>query len=430
MRNVLVVGSGGREHALCEKLKVDQNVGTVFCAPGNGGIASSPGLEQVSYDSAKGLYRKVRDYSIDLVVVGPEKPLAEGLGDFLREKGVKVFGFSTTAAKLESSKVFADRFKSRHQVASPDFEFFNSFSGAQEYLESIYADTPGEKFWVKADELCGGKGAIGISSLEQGREALTALFKEKKCGEGESVVIQEHVTGQELTIQTVTDGDQYLLLPSSQDHKAVYNGGKGPNTGGMGAYAPAPLFNSSLNEAFQSEVLRPTAQGMEKEEIDSQGVLYFGLMVSSKKEPRVLEYNVRFGDPEAQVVLELLETDLYPILRAASVGSLSEILDHVSWRNQAAVIVILAVEGYPVDYGGENLPIEGLSELEDLERVSVYHAGTRYSEGNLYTAGGRVLGITARAETIPQARERAYDAVDKVRFKGMHYRTDIAQGVS
>lgn len=425
MGNVIVVGSGGREHALAEKLKRDDGVDTVFCCPGNGGTAISDGLKNLNYRGFPELAEKAKKNGVELVVIGPEGPLAEGASDYLRGEGLQVFGFRREAAKLEASKAYADRFKRKYGVSSPSFEIFDELFSAQEFLREKLS-RGNKKFWIKADELCGGKGAISVSTPREAEETLRLLMVEKKCGRGERVIVQEHLEGEEVTVQSFTDGRDFLLLPPSQDHKSVYAGGKGPNTGGMGAYCPTPAFNQEVRDRFLGEVLNPTREGFEGESLDTSGLLYFGLMLEEGEDPRLLEYNVRFGDPEAQPVLSLLETDLSLVLRASNQGRLNEVKKDVSWKDGASVCVVLATEGYPVDYGEERLPIEGLEDAEGTENVRVYHAGTVVGNGRIYTDGGRILAVTATEESIEKARDLAYRAVRRIHFDGMHYREDIA----
>lgn len=425
MKNVLVVGSGGREHALADRLKQDREVETVFCAPGNGGTEIASGVESIDFSGFGDLKRKVQRNAIDLVVVGPEKPLAEGMADFFESTGTSFFGFKKSTAMLESSKKFADEFKRKYGVQSPSFESFSDYEAAKNFLEKRFSRRRGTKLWVKADELCGGKGVIGVETLEEGEEALDTLLKEKKCGVGEKVIIQEDIPGEEITVQALTDGDSFVLTPSSQDHKQLYEGGMGPNTGGMGAYAPAPAFSGQLEENFRNEVLLPTAKGFREEGLGGPGVLYFGLGLSEAGNSKVLEYNVRFGDPEAQTVLRLIDSDLYPILKAASENHLSEIKGKVDWQERAAICVILSVDGYPRDYGDEVYPIEGLEMAGKLPEVRIYHSGTAVEDGTVYTNGGRILSVTAVGDSVKEARKKVYRAIDEIHFEGMYYRKDI-----
>ena len=425
MVKAMVVGGGGREHALAEKLKRDKDVDMVFCCPGNGGTARSPGLENMNYKSFPDLAKKAKRNGIELIVIGPEGPLARGAVDYLQKKGFLVFGFGEKGAKLESSKAYADLFKRKYGVAAPSFKIFTELSSANEYLKKQFSQGS-EKFWIKADELCGGKGAISVSDPDEAKETLRLLMIEKKCGRGEKVIVQEDVKGEEVTVQAITDGDNFLLLPSSRDHKSIYEGGRGPNTGGMGAFCPVPQFREKIKDNFIEDVLKPTREGFKKEGLKTNGLLYFGLMVDKNYRPRVLEFNVRFGDPEAQPVLNLLETDLSLILRAAVEGRLDEVEKEIKWSRAASVCVILATEGYPVDDGEKAFPIEGLRAAEKMDGVNIYHAGTELKKGKIYAHGGRILGVTASGESIQDARDLAYSAAEKIKFEGMHYRKDIA----
>lgn len=425
MDNVLVIGGGGREHALAEKLKQEEVVGEVYCAPGNGGTEVSTGITNLEYTDFAGLSRQIKKKDIDFLVVGPEKPLADGLADYFSDRGVPVFGFPSKTATLEASKSFADEFKRSYGVSSPEFITVNSLARGLDYVREKLVEEGKEKLWVKADELCGGKGVIGVTNMGEGEEALTALLEEKKCGVGEKVIIQEDVPGEELTIQALTDGNNFVLTPPSQDHKQLCEGGRGPNTGGMGAYAPAPAFSGAVKESFKEKILAPTVKGLREENLGGPGVLYFGLRLSREEEPKVLEYNVRFGDPEAQVVLSLLDSDLYPILRSAANGDLSALKGEFNWKEGAAICVVISVGGYPRDYGDEDFPIEGIERAEAIPGARVYHSGTTVRDGKIYTDGGRVLSVTASGGSLRKAQKKAYHAVDEISFRNMYYRSDI-----
>ena len=427
MDKVLVIGGGGREHALAEKLKEDETVEEVFCAPGNGGTELAEGITNFSYEGFEDLAGEIKYREIDFVVVGPEKPLADGMANYLTTEGVPVFGFGKDMARLEASKSYADRFKEKYGVASPGFGTFKSVEDARQYVEERFAGERTTRLWVKADELCGGKGVIGVDNPEEGVEALTALLQEKKCGVGEKVIIQDHVPGEEITVQAITDGDSFVMTPSSQDHKPLYEGGTGPNTGGMGAYAPAPAFDGEVESAFREKILRPTGLGLESEGLSGPGVVYFGLGLSENKKPRVLEYNVRFGDPEAQAVLRLLDSGLYQLLKGAAEGRLSDVEKEVSWGTGTAICVVLSVKGYPVDYGTEEYPIEGIDRAESSPGIKVYHSGTRVKDGVTYTSGGRILSLTAVGESLEDARKKAYRAAERIDFQDIYYRTDIGE---
>lgn len=418
MAKVLVVGSGGREHALVRALIDDAEVDRVLCAPGNGGTAAMEGTRNVQFNDYRELYRLAQEEGVELVVVGPEAPLAGGLVDLFQ--GLRVFGFARATARLEASKVFAKEFMRRHSIPTADFAVFDDYDEALDYLKPRLR---AGGFFIKADELCGGKGSLPVRSLEEAERALHSLLRERGCGRGERVVVERALRGEEVTVMAIVDPKgNSIILPPSQDHKRAYDNDRGPNTGGMGAYAPAPLVTPELQQKITDWIIEPTLRGMDGENLGGAGVIYFGLLVSDGK-PYLLEYNVRFGDPEAQAVLPLLQDDLYPLLTAAVEGRLDRV--KVKWAG-AAVCVVLATEGYPLAYGHEREEIEGLAEAEAQEDVIVYHAGTELQDGRFITRGGRVLGVTGLGETIAEARTRAYRAVEQIHFRGMRYRRDIA----
>jgi len=420
MGSVMVIGSGGREHALAWKLANSSKEITVYCSEGNAGTAFEKNVENVSFTSFNETLDFIKEKEVDLVVVGSEKLLAEGLADLLRVNGVRVFGFGAKQAMLESSKVFSREFCQRHGVNSPKSWIFSDSSSALAFFE----EHPSERFFVKADELCGGKGAIPAQSLGDAVNAVGDLLIKKKCGLGEKILVEEWLDGRELTIMAFTDGHSISLMPASQDHKRLLEGDKGLNTGGMGAYSPAPLFDAEVEANFRKSVLEPTLEGLKKEGFSDAGIIYFGLIVGRDKSTCLLEFNVRFGDPEAQPVLSLLESDLLNVLDACCDGRLGEI--EVKWKKESAVCVTLSVAGYPEVYGKERDEIFGLSEAEEISNVKVFHAGTKIEESKLVTCGGRILSVTATGCDLNKAKEKAYQAVKKVKFRGMHYRKDIA----
>ncbi len=421
---VLVIGGGGREHALVRTLADDRDVEHVFVAPGNGGTAAMENVTNVALKDPRDLVAFATREAIDLTVVGPEQPLVEGLVDHFRRHDLPIFGFGKAAAQLEGSKVFAKRFMQKYAIPTAPFWVFERIRPALRFFQEQFQEDPRRRFFVKADELCAGKGAFPAFRPEEAEEALRKLFEERFCGVGERVVVEEALRGQEASVLALTDGRTIATLPPAQDHKRAYDDDQGPNTGGMGAYAPAPLVDERVYERVEQEILLPTLLGMEEEGLTDSGVLYLGLMIDPKGKPYVLEYNVRFGDPETQPILALLESDLYPVLKACVEGRLEGA--ELKWREGAAVCVVVAVEGYPERYTHQNEEIHGLDEAEAMEDVIVYHAGTEYRSGKFYTRGGRVLGVTGLGETIAEARERAYAAVEKISFPGMRYRRDIA----
>lgn len=425
MAKVLVIGGGGREHALAKALVDDADVEHVYCAPGNGGTATMENVTNVPYQGDKrGLLAFAAREEVDLTVVGPEQPLIDGLVDYWRAHDLRIFGFRKAAARLEGSKTYAKRFMQKYSIPTAPFRIFESYGAALRYLEERFADDPGQGFYVKADELCGGKGAWPAFDLESGRTVLHRLLREKLCGRGERVVIEEALRGEEASVLALTDGRSVATLPAAQDHKRVYENDEGPNSGGMGAYVPTPFVDEHTYDRIEREIILPTLFGMESERISDGGVLYFGLMIDRKGKPHVLEYNVRFGDPEAQPLLALLKSDLYGVLYACTEGELEKTT--FEWRDGAAVCIVLSVAGYPERYDHQGEEIHGIEDAEALDDVIVYHAGTELRGGTFYTKGGRILGVTGLGSDVAAARERAYQAVSKIHFEGMHYRRDIA----
>jgi len=421
---VLVIGSGGREHALVRALADDRDVEHVYVAPGNGGTAAMEGVTNISFKDHRDLVAFASREEIALTVVGPEGPLVEGIVDYFHEHDLRIFGFGRAAAQLEGSKAFAKRFMQKYAIPTAPFRVFEGPKAAFRYLKEQFEEDPDRGFFIKADELCAGKGAFPAPDLKAAEAALRRLFDEKCCGVGERVVVEEALGGQEASVLVFTDGKAVVTMPPAQDHKRAYDNDEGPNTGGMGAYAPAPLVNEQVYERIEQEIILPTIFGMEEERLKDTGVLYFGLMIDPKGKPYVLEYNVRFGDPEAQPILALLKSDLYPILMAAVEGELDRV--ELEWHEGAAVCVVLSVSGYPERYDHQNEEIHGIEEAERMEGVIVYHAGTDLQDGRFYTKGGRILGVTGLGPDVASARERAYEAVSKIHFEGMHYRSDIA----
>ena len=418
----MVIGSGAREHALAWKLAQSSLLDTVYCAEGNPGTALEPKVENFFFSEYSELVDFAGEQGVELVVIGPEKPLAEGVADSFRERGVSVFGFGKKQAMLESSKVFARHFCEKYGVSSPEASVFTNASEAMEFLE----ENRDRKFFVKADELCGGKGAFPAPTIAEGMKAVSELLVKKKCGVGEKILIEEWLEGLELTIMAFTDGKTISLMPASQDHKRLLDGDKGPNTGGMGAYAPASLFDSEVKENFTNSILKPTLRGLKEEGFNDAGIIYFGIIVDREKKTRLLEYNVRFGDPEAQPVLLLLESDLFPILKSCAEGKLAEVEKSIRWRDESALSVTLAVKGYPVNYGSEREPITGIEKAESIPGVKVFHAGTAVENGKLVTSGGRILSVSAHTDSLAKARLRAYSAIESIHFNGMRFRNDIA----
>lgn len=419
----MVIGSGAREHAIAWVLAKNPSLEKVYCSKGNAGTALEPKMENVSFVDFKETLDFIKKNNIGLVVIGPEKPLSEGLADLFRENGVKAFGFGKRQAMLESSKSFSREFCKKYRVQGPKSWEFTDAGAALGFFEKSKG-----KFFVKADELCAGKGAIPAKTKAEGFKAVRELLVEKKCGVGKKILAEEWIEGRELTIMAFTDGTDFAIMPASQDHKRLLDGDKGPNTGGMGAFAPVPLFGKEVERKFREKILEPTLKGLKKEKMCDAGILYFGLIIGEKNEPFLLEFNARFGDPETQPVLMLLETDLLGILSACCEGKLGKIKGKIKWKKGSAVAVTLAVQGYPEKYGSEREEIFGIHEAEKIDGVKVFHAGTALEGGKTVTSGGRILSVAAYGASFSEAREKAYSAVQKISFKGMQFRKDIGMG--
>lgn len=420
--NVLIVGSGGREHALAWKVAQSPRLTRLYVASGNAGTESSvqrpTSNVNIRAEDNAALVAFAREHEIDLVIVGPEAPLANGLADELRNAGIKVFGPSRVAAQIEASKTFAKDFMARHHIPTARYQTFTDFYEAISHLLS--ANHP---VVIKVSGLAAGKGVIVPSCEDEAEAALRRIMLDKEFGAaGDEVVIEERLGGEEVSLMCFTDGVRVEPMLPAQDHKRLRDGDEGPNTGGMGAYAPAPIMSPELIEECTRTILQPTIDGLRAEGRPFVGVLYAGLMLTSDG-PRVLEFNCRFGDPETQVVLPLLDTDLIDIAEACSDGRLAEVDLH--WNDGAAACVVLASEGYP------DKPITG-REIRGLDtcvaNAIIFHAGTRRESERVVSAGGRVLCVTAWADELPIALQRAYKVIERVRFDGMQYRRDIGHG--
>lgn len=421
---VLVVGGGGREHALCWKIAASPQVAQVLCAPGNAGTAAVARNVDVSADDLDGIVALARREAVDLVVVGPEDPLCAGLADRLRAAGLAVFGPGAAAAKLEGSKVFAKEFLTRHRIPTAAWRRFDRSGAAKAHLEGLSQ-------WpqvIKADGLAAGKGVFVVESAREGCTVIDRVMEERTLGAaGNEVVIEECLVGDEASVLVLTDGSTVCVLEPVMDHKQVGDGDSGPNTGGMGVYSPVPMLSRRLLRQIEQHVLIPTLDGMRRDELEFRGVLFVGLMLTSQG-PRVLEYNCRFGDPEVQACLRRMKSDLVPYLCAVARGEL-ETLEAPEWDARTCVGVVAASEGYPGAYRKGDV-IDGLEDAARVEEVVVFHAGTRAGRAKdgsrrVETAGGRVLCVTALGDDVSAARERAYRACAAIRWDGKFSRSDI-----
>jgi phosphoribosylamine--glycine ligase len=415
---VLVIGGGGREHAIVWKLAQSRHVEKIFCTPGNAGIAELAECIDVQPADFGALVDFVKYEWVDLTVVGPEDPLARGIVDAFQKEGRRILGPEAAAARLESSKAFSKDFMKRYGIPTAEYKVFTSYTQAEDYIR-----LKGAPIVVKADGLAAGKGVIIASTHEEAVDALRLIMKDRAFGDaGDRVVIEKCLEGEEASFMAFCDGRTMLPMVSSQDHKRIFDGDQGPNTGGMGAYSPAPVVTPGLEAKIMEKVMNRALRGFQSERMNYKGVLYAGLMIKDG-EPHVLEFNCRLGDPETQPVLARLETDFVDIAMAVTDGKLSTM--SLSWRPEASVCVVLASGGYP---GGseKGREITGLGEAGEMEGVTVFHAGTAFEDGRVVTSGGRVLGVTALGNDIKSAKERAYGAVEKISFEGMQYRRDIS----
>ena len=415
---ILVIGSGGREHALAWKLHQSPQVSELYCAPGSAGR----GQEAETVDIGANEIEKLADFAarkaIDLTVVGPEQPLALGIGDLFERRGLKLFGPSRDAARLEGSKAFAKELMLENGIPTATCEVFSDIDKAKKYVRT------NQPWVVKADGLAAGKGVILCSCTEEAEAALDDIMGHKIFGDaGDRVVIEELLIGEEASFMALMDEDNFLPLASAQDHKRIFDGDEGPNTGGMGAYSPAPVVDGMVHDAVVDQVLKPLAAALKRLGLIYRGVLYAGLMITEDG-PKVLEFNCRFGDPECQPIIMRLKSDLPSLLMATAEGRVQEV--SVEWSDQAAVCIVLASNGYPGAYriGTE---IKGLNALTSWGNGYAFHAGTSQKNNRWYTAGGRVLGVTALGDTVAEAAQEAYEGVHRIDWDGMHYRRDIAQ---
>jgi phosphoribosylamine--glycine ligase len=416
---VLVIGGGGREHALVWKLSQSPRVKEVLCAPGNGGISQSARCLTIAADDLEGLVRFAQDEKIDLTVVGPELPLTMGIVDLFHKEGLRIFGAAKGAAQLEGSKAFAKDLMRQYNISSARYRVFDDHDEATAYIKK-----EGTPIVVKADGLAAGKGVILAETEQEAIDALDAIMVKRVFGEaGDRVVIEEWLEGEEASFIAFSDGEYVLPLASSQDHKAIYDADKGPNTGGMGAYSPAPVVTPDVHDRIMNGIMIPTVKALAAEGYPYQGVLYAGLMIN-EGEPKVLEFNCRLGDPETQPIFMRMGGDLVPVMKACIEGDLTGV--ELSWDQRTAVCVVMASQGYPGSYE-KGKRIQGLDKVKAMEGVFVFHAGTAFKDGNYMTAGGRVLGVTGLGKGIKEAMERAYRAVSEITWEGVHFRTDIGK---
>ncbi|MGA1839493.1 MAG: phosphoribosylamine--glycine ligase [bacterium] len=418
--NVMIVGSGGREHALAWKVNQSPLVSNIFCVPGNAGIEEVAECIPWDVSDCKGLAKLAKEKKADITIVGPEAPLSMGIVDVFRDMGLFVFGPSREAAQLESSKSFAKELMRENGIPTADFEVFTDKDLAWDYVKNR-----GLPIVVKADGLAAGKGVIICKTLEEARKAIQNIMVDRVFGSaGDKLVVEDCLVGEEVSFLAFTDGKTVLPMASSQDHKPIYDNDRGPNTGGMGAYSPASVVTTQLHRKIMDLVMIPTINGMAKKGIPYQGVLYAGLMINKKGDPMVLEFNCRFGDPEAQPIVLRMKDDVVPVIQASMEGRLSEM--SLSWCDGASVCVVAASSGYPGPYekGKEILGLKKVSVCQDL---AVFHAGTKKDNGKVLTNGGRVLGVTALGDDLKQAVDKAYRAMGQLWFEGIYYRKDIAQ---
>ena len=415
---VLVIGSGGREHAIVWKVSKSRHIDKIYCCPGNAGISEL--AECINFDDNNfgALVDFVKYEGIDLTIVGPEVPLSKGIADVFEKEGRKILGPNMKAAQLEGSKVFAKDLMRRYGIPTAEYKTFTSCLNAEDYV-----GLKGAPIVIKADGLAAGKGVIVAETVDEAINGLRLIMKDRAFGDaGNRVIVEECIHGEEASFMAFTDGKTILPMVSSQDHKRVFDGDNGPNTGGMGAYSPAPVITEKLESIIMENVMRPMIRGLQSEGIKYKGILYAGLMIQNNQ-PYVLEFNCRLGDPETQPVLSRLKTDLIDIALAITDDKLSDI--NLEWKPDASVCVVIASKGYPGAYEKGKI-ITGLDDVKKMNDTFLFHAGTAFNNNKLVTSGGRVLGVTALGKDIKDAKDRAYIAIEKIHFNGMHYRKDIA----
>jgi len=416
---VLVIGGGGREHALVWKIAQSPAVKKIFCAPGNAGIAKQAECLPIPAEDVQSLLHWAEKEKVDLAIVGPEAPLTLGLVDAFEARGLRIFGPSRRAAEIEGSKAFAKDLMEKYSVPAGESRTFEDYEAANRYVQER-----GAPIVIKADGLAAGKGVILCQKLDEAQAALDQIMVKRAFGgAGNRVVVEEFLSGEEASFLAFTDGETVLPLPTSQDHKPVFDNDRGPNTGGMGAYSPAPVVNEKVHREVMEKIMIPTVRGMAQEGRSYRGVLYAGLMIQDEK-PKVLEFNARFGDPETQPLLMRMKSDLVPVLEATIEGRLSKL--KVQWDERPSVCVVMASGGYPGSYERGKV-ISGLEEAAQVPDAFVFHAGTAFQGGKVVTSGGRVLGVTAIGKGIREAIAKAYEVVGKISWEGAHFRKDIGQ---
>ncbi len=417
---ILVIGSGGREHTIIRKLRQSPKVDKIYAAPGNGGISKDAECLDIGAMDKAAIVEFSKKNAVDLVFVAPDDPLAAGMVDTLIANGIRAFGPRAEAAVIESSKVFSKNLMKKYHIPTADYEVFDDPSKAMAYIE----ERNKYPVVIKADGLALGKGVIIAQTQKEAREAVKEIMEDKKFGDsGNNIVVEEFLTGPEVSVLAFTDGISLVPMVSSKDHKRVNDNDEGLNTGGMGTISPNPYYTKEIAEICRKTIFEPTVAAMNSENRTFKGCLYFGLMITPDG-PKVIEYNARFGDPEAQVVLPRLKTDLVDIIEAVIDERLSQLT--IEWSEEATACVVMASGGYPLAYK-KGLEITGLDENGQLEGVEVFHAGTKLENGKFYTNGGRVLGVTAEGRTLDDALAKAYAAVEKISFEGAHYRKDIGK---
>ena len=418
--NILMIGSGGREHALIKKLLESPKCTKLYCAPGNGGISKDAECVNISVMDKEKMVEFAKTNAIDLVFVAPDDPLADGMVDAFHEAGIRAFGPNKNAAIIEASKVFSKDLMKKYNIPTAMYETFDNSAEAVDFIEKNNT----YPIVIKADGLALGKGVIIAKDFDEAKEAVTSIMEDKKFGaSGNHIVVEEFLTGPEVSVLAFTDGKCVKPMVSSKDHKRAYDNDEGLNTGGMGTISPNPYYSDEIAQVCMDTIFVPTINAMNSEGRPFKGCLYFGLMITPNG-PKVIEYNARFGDPEAQVVLPRLDTDLVDICEAVIDEKLSDL--DIQWKDGAAACVVIASGGYPVSYEKGKV-ISGLDENGQVDGAIVYHAGTKFEDGNFLTNGGRVLGVTAIADNLDNALEKAYNAVSQIKFDDMHFRTDIGR---